>query len=79
MANETRRRGRPASFPGVETAPLLSNIPVETRQMLRDYAAAKFDGLMNVALDTLIRQAVARSQAARKASRAARRKAQAES
>jgi hypothetical protein len=47
--------------------------------MLRAYAKAQHNGLLNVALDSIIREAVARSREARKAARAARAKAKASS
>jgi hypothetical protein len=78
MAKNTEapaRRGRKPSFPDQETVPLLSWVPEEIRTGLREIADARYEGRMNVALATLVEQALSRSRAARKS----RRKAQAES
>lgn len=62
---EPKRRGRPASFPNVETAPLLSRIPKEAVVQLREMAEAR-ETCLNVALAAAITAAYARFQASRK-------------
>jgi len=37
-AAPARRRGRPATFPDQEVVPFLTNIPAETREMVREVA-----------------------------------------
>lgn len=55
-ATETRRRGRPSSFPAdVETVPFLAKIPKDARDMVREIAA-KREIPINAALDLLIRR-----------------------
>jgi len=40
-----RGRGRPASFPGVETVAFPAKLPLETRQMVRDVAAKRGENI----------------------------------
>lgn len=56
MAKQETQRGpgRPASF-NVPTVAVLSNIPVETRDMVKALAKQRGEP-MNVTLDTLIRR-----------------------
>jgi hypothetical protein len=51
---EKRGRGRPASFPGVDTVAMLARIPTETQDMLRQVAAKRGEPI-NVTLDRFIR------------------------
>ena len=50
---QTRRRGRPASFPDQETVAFLSRIPVKTRDMLRAVAKKRKENI-NVTLARFI-------------------------
>lgn len=63
------RRGRPSSFPGVETVSVLSRIPVENRDQLREIAEKREEPI-NVTLARLIEQghrAAMRTRSKRKA------------
>ena len=53
QTEEKRPVGRPASFPGQTLVAFLANIPVETRQMLRDIAAKRNEPI-NVTLNRFI-------------------------
>jgi len=54
---ETKRgRGRPASFPGVETVAILANIPTVQRDQLRELASKRGKAI-NVMLATLVERA----------------------
>lgn len=53
MSTETRRRGRPASFPDAETVAFLARIPVETRDQLREVAQKRGEPI-NVTLARFI-------------------------
>jgi len=58
MSNKTETKrsvGRPASFPDQETVAFLSNIPVATRDQLREVAAKRSEPI-NVTLDRFIQQ-----------------------
>jgi hypothetical protein len=51
--NATRGRGRPASFPGIETVKMLASIPVTAQEQLRAVAAKRGEPI-NVTLARFI-------------------------
>lgn len=56
MNNKTESKpGRRPSFPGVETTKILTNIPVETAEMLRKLSDEK-DIPINVLIDRFVRR-----------------------
>lgn len=54
-STETRRRGRPASFPEQETVAFLARIPVEVREQLREVASKRQEPI-NVTLARFIQR-----------------------
>ena len=74
QATEPKRgRGRPATFPGVETVSFLVNVPEETRQQVRDLAERR-GVTLNAVIASIVAKAHARSESSARASKAAKRR-----
>lgn len=65
QTKEAKIRGRKPSFPGVETVPILSHIPAETRDMLRAEAERREEP-MNVTLNRMIQSSFREAERRRK-------------